>query len=71
MYEYDIPESEARFHGSFAEMPELESPEVMRVKVHLTRPCPTCERENRLTIHDAWQGYHCTDCADAMEGSRQ
>jgi len=70
MYEYDIPESEARYNGSFAEAPELEMPDVLKIKVHLTRPCPTCSRENRLTIRDVQLGYHCSDCSDAMEGSR-
>ena len=30
-------------------------------------PCPTCERENRLTPADVAQGYQCDSCADAVE----
>jgi hypothetical protein len=30
-------------------------------------PCPTCERENRLTRKDVQLGYQCDSCADAAE----
>lgn len=32
------------------------------------QPCPTCERENRLTRKDVALGYQCDSCADLAEG---
>ena len=32
------------------------------------RPCPTCERPNRLTPTDVALGYQCDACADRTEG---
>ncbi len=31
------------------------------------RPCPNCERPNRLTRADVSLGYQCDACADAAE----
>lgn len=31
------------------------------------RPCPTCERPNKLTPHDIALGYQCNSCADRDE----
>ena len=33
------------------------------------RPCPTCKRENALTVKDEKKGYQCDRCADRAEGS--
>jgi hypothetical protein len=72
MYDFDVPDSEARYNGSFADPVEVfDVPDVLRFKVHLTKRCPTCARENRLTIRDVQLGYHCSDCSDAMEGERR
>ena len=32
-------------------------------------PCPTCGRENQLTIQDKKLGYQCDRCADRAEGN--
>mgnify|MGYP001610288609 CR=1 FL=1 len=32
------------------------------------RPCPTCNRPNRLTPKDVSLGYQCNACADRDEG---
>lgn len=32
------------------------------------RPCPTCNRPNRLTPADERLGYQCDACADRAEG---
>lgn len=32
------------------------------------QPCPTCGRENVLTLADVQLGYQCNRCADAVEG---
>ena len=32
------------------------------------KPCPTCGRENVLTLKDVRLGYQCDHCADAAEG---
>jgi hypothetical protein len=34
------------------------------------RPCPTCGRDNMLTLVDEGRGYQCDDCADAAERGR-
>lgn len=31
-------------------------------------PCPTCKVPNRLTPKDQRLGYHCDECAEALEG---
>ena len=31
-------------------------------------PCPTCGKENMLTLKDKQLGYQCDYCADADEG---
>lgn len=31
-------------------------------------PCPTCKRENKLTLKDVRLGYQCDSCADRAEG---
>lgn len=31
------------------------------------RPCPNCDRPNRLTREDERLGYQCDPCADAAE----
>lgn len=33
-----------------------------------SQPCPTCGRENMLTVEDVRLGYQCDRCADAAEG---
>lgn len=32
-------------------------------------PCPTCKVPNRLTPKDQRLGYHCDECANALEGA--
>jgi hypothetical protein len=32
-------------------------------------PCPTCGRENMLTLKDVHLGYQCDNCADRAEGA--
>lgn len=32
------------------------------------QPCPTCGRENALTMRDVDLGYQCDSCADRAEG---
>lgn len=60
-------EPDTYFDDDFADPTGHSALRAASAKNPRNRPCPTCNRPNRLTPKDVAHGYQCDSCADALE----